>query len=346
MNAESPRTRTEELAPPAPRSLPLIGLSPPMALLRRAIAKVAASDRPVLVQGPTGSGKELVVQAIHALGPDADAPLVNLNCAAVPEPLMEGQLFGWERGAFTGAERRQEGLFAAAGEGTLFLDEIGDLPLALQAKLLRVLETTSFRPLGVTAERRFAGRIVSATHVDLRERVRAGRFREDLYHRLSVLVLRVPPLDQRRRTCASWSSTSRGSSGARSRSPTRRSSSLAGAPWPGNVRQLRNAIDRIAVFADDCVIRGETIEELLAEMLEPGDADEERATLEALARRALATRARDKLEAMEAAMVNEALVLASGNRSQAARLLGVDRKVVERRLAARLRRERSGSPAG
>ena len=318
--------------------MPLIGASQPMARLRRAIGKVAASDRPVLIEGPTGSGKELVAQAIHALGPDADAPLVDLNCAAVPEPLMEGQLFGWERGAFTGAERRQEGLFAAAGDGTLFLDEIGDLPLSLQAKLLRVLETSSFRPLGVTAERRFAGRIVSATHVDLRERVRAGRFREDLYHRLSVLVLRVPPLDQRREDVRELVLHF----ARQQRRPLAFTDDaialLAGAPWPGNVRQLRNAIDRIAVFADDCVIGADTIAEMLAEVLEPVDPGSDRATLEALARHALATRAPDKLEAMEAAMVDEALVQASGNRSQAARLLGVDRKVVERRLAARLRR--------
>jgi DNA-binding NtrC family response regulator len=299
----------EELPGPTERPPPvklsaLVGSSAPMARLRAAIAKVAASDRPVLVQGPTGSGKELVALAIHALGADPDTPLVDVNCAAVSE----------------------DGLVAAAAEGTLFLDEIGDLVLPLQARLLRVLD-----------ERRLAGRIVSATNVDLRERVRTGSFRDDLYHRLSVLVLRVPPLEERREDIRELVLHFAGLQERRIAFTDDAIDLLAAAPWPGNVRQLRNAIDQLAVFADDCAIRGETIAEILAEVVAPAAA-EVAVSLRSLARAVLSTRAPNKLQAMEAALVEEALARTSGNRSRAARLLGVERKVVERRLATRARR--------
>jgi DNA-binding NtrC family response regulator len=330
------------LPTPVPLSA-LVGSSAAMVRLRAAIVKVATSDRPVLVQGPTGSGKELVALALHSMGPNPNAPLVDVNCGAVPESLMEGQLFGWERGAFTGAERQQDGLLAAAGEGTLFLDEIGDLILPLQAKLLRVLETRCFRPLGITGDRRFSGRIVSATNVDLHDHVQTGRFRDDLYHRLSVLVLRVPSLDERREDIRELVDHF-----ARQQQRTLFFTDdaielLSAAPWPGNVRQLRNAIDQLAVFADDCAIRRETIQEILAEVVAPAPTADEATSLQSLARLVLATQAPCKLKAMEAALVDEALAQAGGNRSQAARLLGVERKVVERRLAARLAK---GRPSG
>jgi len=176
----------------------LVGSSKPMEELRSAIRRVVASDRPVLITGPTGSGKELVVQAIHALGPHPKSPLLDLNCSAFPDNLLESHLFGHEKGAFTGATTRNIGYLAAVRDGTLFLDEIGELELRLQAKLLRVLEAGTYRPVGAIEDQLFNGRVVAATHVDLAMAIQQRRFREDLFYRLNVLTLRVPSLDEHR----------------------------------------------------------------------------------------------------------------------------------------------------
>src|SRR5262249_50771470 len=179
------RARRQDAEPMTGR---LVGVSPAMQQLRETIRRAALSDRPVLVIGPTGSGKELVVDALHTLGPHPDHPLLDLNCGAIPEPLMESQLFGHAKGAFTGADRDQQGCRTLVGRGALFLDEVAELPLAWQAKLLRVLETGVFRPVGSAAQGRFEGRVVAATHADLGERVQGGSFREDLFYRLNVLA--------------------------------------------------------------------------------------------------------------------------------------------------------------
>jgi DNA-binding NtrC family response regulator len=299
-----------------------------MRKLRALVEKVALSDRPVLVTGPTGSGKELTVMSIHELGPTPAGPLVDLNCGAFPAALIESQLFGHERGAFTGAERKHDGFFTTVGSGTLFLDEIAELPLDLQAKLLRVLESRTFRPLGAAASQRFDGRVIAATHVDLTERVAEGRFREDLYYRLNVLELRVPSLEERREDIPALlahfiSTQSRPLSFADDAMDL-----LMHAPWPGNVRQLRNLVDRIAVFAPDGPVSAETVESLLLPRAQKGG-DE---PLRKLVREVLKSDAPDKFKLMEGTLVEEALLLAQGNKSAAARLLGVHRKVVERRL--------------
>jgi len=324
----------EGLTLPGDSTLGLVGASQVMEKLRRLIKRLAASSRPILVTGPTGAGKELVVSAIHALGARSGAPMLALNCGAMPESLMEAQLFGHERGAFTGAHQRREGLLAIAGEGTLFLDELAELSLTLQAKLLRVLESRTFRTVGGTAEQPFRGRVIAATHADLAERVARGAFREDLWYRLNVLELHVPPLDERREDipllvahfCAAQSRRLHFTAGALRL--------MRGASWPGNVRQLRNLVDRIAVFASDDTVDERTV----ADFLGPQRPATSRPTeLVDLARAVLKLEVPNKLEAMERVLVGEAMFQARWNKSAAARLLGVHRKLLERRLEPPLR---------
>ena len=230
-----------------------------MELLRETIRRAALSDRPVLVTGPTGSGKELVVEALHTLGPHPDHPLLDLNCGAIPEALMESQLFGHAKGAFTGAEREQQGYLTLVKQGTLFLDEVAELPATLQAKLLRVLETGSVsagRIGGAGPLRRARGRGDPRRSRGARAH---GTFREDLFYRLNVLAVRVPPLAERREDIPELvAHFCRGQ-----KRPLRFSQAaldlLAGAAWPGHVRQLRNLVDRVAAFADDDLVTPEAL---------------------------------------------------------------------------------------
>ncbi|MDO9018263.1 MAG: sigma-54 dependent transcriptional regulator [Deltaproteobacteria bacterium] len=314
-----------DAAPPG-----LIGTSAAMERLRGMIRRVAVSDRPVLVLGPTGSGKEVVTRAIHTLGPHPSAPLIDLNCGALPENLVESQLFGHEKGAFTGADRRVAGYFADVGKGTLFLDEIGELPLALQAKLLRVLESGRYRPVGTTAESVFEGRIVAATHADLEERARRGTFREDLLYRLNVLTVRVPPLDEHREDIPALVAHFLKKQRRPMRITREALDALAAQAWPGNIRQLRNIIDRLVVFAEEAEIDVATLREVTG-AAEVG-VDE---ALRRVARVVLQLPSGNKLDAVEEALVAEAMLRAEGNKSGAARLLGVHRKVIERRLEKR-----------
>ncbi|HEY7375325.1 MAG TPA: sigma-54 dependent transcriptional regulator [Polyangia bacterium] len=320
------RARRQDAEPITGR---LVGVSPAMELLRETIRRAALSDRPVLVTGPTGSGKELVVEALHTLGPHPEQPLLDLNCGAIPESLMESQLFGHAKGAFTGADREQHGYLTLVKQGTLFLDEVAELPLVLQAKLLRVLETGVFRPVGSSAQSRFEGRVVAATHADLAERVRGGSFREDLFYRLNVLAVRVPPLGERREDipalvahfCREQKRALRFSEPALDL--------MAGAAWPGNVRQLRNLVDRVAAFADHDLVTPEALAPFIAESPASNtNAD----VLAAAAQRILRLPIDNKLEAIEEALVAEAVRLSDGNKSGAARLLGMHRKAVSRRL--------------
>jgi len=232
----------------------LLGRSVPMRELFARIAKVAPTDASVLIQGETGTGKELVARAIHEASPRAAGPFVVVDLAALPETLAESELFGHVKGAFTGAESSRAGAPEQAAGGTVFLDEIGELPLALQPKLLRLLETRTVRRLGDSTERPLDVRFVAATHRDLRAAVNAGAFREDLYFRLAVLTLAVPPLRERREDLAllAESFLPKGASGALSPELTR---ALAERPWLGNVRELRNFMERAAVFGADEALR-------------------------------------------------------------------------------------------
>ncbi|HMF44415.1 MAG TPA: sigma-54 dependent transcriptional regulator [Polyangia bacterium] len=320
------RARRQDAEPMTGR---LVGVSPAMEVLRETIRRAALSDRPVLVIGPTGSGKELVVEALHTLGPHPDHPLLDLNCGAIPESLMESQLFGHAKGAFTGADREQQGYLTLVKQGTLFLDEVAELPVMLQAKLLRVLETGVFRPVGSPTQNRFEGRVVAATHAELADRVRGGTFREDLFYRLNVLSVRVPPLAERREDIpALVAHFCRGQ-----KRPLRFSEAaldmLAGAAWPGHVRQLRNLVDRVAAFADDDLV---TPEALAPFMTESPASNTNADVLQSAAQRILRLSIENKLEAIEEALVAEAVRLSDGNKSGAARLLGMHRKAVSRRL--------------
>ncbi|MBX7078571.1 MAG: sigma-54 dependent transcriptional regulator [Nannocystaceae bacterium] len=312
----------------------IVGRAPATRRLRRIIERIAPSDRAVLVHGPTGTGKELVVQALHQLGLHPEAPLVDVNCGAIPEALMESLLFGHVRGAFTGADAAQEGYLGAVGHGTLFLDEVAELPLLLQAKLLRVLETRRFRRVGSTEERRFHGRVVAATHADLRRACVERRFREDLYYRLAVLGIEVPPLAERREDIPLLVAHFAALQPRVMRFTAAAQAELGARAWPGNIRQLRNAIDRLAVTCD-----AESIDVAdLHEHLEPADealhgAPQSLAGVPPdLASALLRLDGHDKLAAVESLLIDAAMRQYGGNKSAAARALGVHRKVLERRL--------------
>ncbi len=243
---------------------PLVGRSAPMRQLFALLARVAPTDFTVLIEGETGTGKEVVARAIHEASRRASGPLVVFDAAAVPENLIESLLFGHERGAFTGATDTRVGLLAEAHEGTLFIDELGELPLHLQPKLLRVLETREVCPVGGTTSRPVDVRVVAATHRDLAAAVNAGAFRDDLYYRLAVIRALVPPLRDRReevQVLAEHFVRARldgdpGRAAALVASVTQEQwRHLAAQPWPGNVRQLRNAVDvALAMVGDDMTL--------------------------------------------------------------------------------------------
>lgn len=307
----------------------LIGDSVAMSDLRRQIRLVSRSVRPVLITGPTGSGKELVARAIHRAGMRPGAPLIDLNCGAIPHELIESELFGHERGAFTGADRRHPGVFQLAGGGTLFLDEVGELPPLAQARLLRVLETRRFRPVGASTDQGFEGRVVAATHRDLRRAVAEGSFREDLFFRLSVLVVRAPALEDRREDIPALVAHFLAEADRRLNLTPEAMATLADAAWPGNVRQLRNVIDRLVVFAET-----ERVTPAMLAALSPADDDDDGDDLRRVARAIMRLPHPDKLEVVEQAVAAEAMASSGGNKSLAARRLGIDRKALERRLSA------------
>jgi DNA-binding NtrC family response regulator len=230
----------------------IIGESPQMQEMFRLIARVAPTDKPILIQGESGTGKELVARALHEASPLADKPLVVINCAALPETLLESELFGYEKGAFTGAIGMKQGLFEVADGGTMFIDEIGELALALQAKLLRVLEDGTLRRVGSVKERRVRVRLLAATNRDLLEEVNAKRFREDLFYRINVLTIQLPPLRERAGDLALLVEYFAGNEWSLDPDvvPT-----LERYSWPGNVRQLQNAMDRAKILAEDDRIR-------------------------------------------------------------------------------------------
>ena len=231
----------------------LLGDAPCMRELRALLDRVAAADSPVLVHGETGTGKELVARAVHARSPRARGPFVAINCGALSEGLLESEIFGHERGAFTGALRAREGLVEVARGGTLFLDEIGEMDPALQVKLLRVLQDGEVRRVGSNRAHRVDVRFVAATNRDLAAAVKEGRFREDLYYRIRVLPVSVPPLRERpgdipALAAAFLARMRTGRAGPAEITP-RAMAALQAYPWPGNVRELRNIVERMAVLA-------------------------------------------------------------------------------------------------
>jgi DNA-binding NtrC family response regulator len=226
----------------------MIGKSPAMLEVIRLVERTAASDKPVLIQGESGTGKELVARAIHKASPLADKPLVVVNCAALADQLLESELFGHEKGSFTGAVAAKPGLFEIADGGTLFIDEFGEMSGALQAKLLRVLEDGSMRRVGSVTERRVHVRVIAATNRDLEQEVQNKKFREDLFYRINVLGIKLPPLRQRSGDIRLLAETFVGKNWHIDEDVMRRLESYS---WPGNVRQLQNAIERAKVLAED-----------------------------------------------------------------------------------------------
>jgi two-component system response regulator HydG len=302
----------------------LLGKSPAMQKLRALIERVAGANASVLISGETGTGKELVALAIHADSPRGDRPFVAVNCAALPEYLLESELFGHAKGAFTGASQSRRGLFVEADGGTIFLDEIGDLPLPLQGKLLRVLQSGEVRPVGTETSRTVDVRCIAATHKDLSELVAKGQFREDLFFRLDVLRVPVPPLRERSQDVATLAehflkkSLAGGTRSILIGFEPEALEFLANGTWPGNVRQLENVIERLAVTAS---APRATLADVKAALGPSPDAD----PFVRLVRQRL------PLEEVERRYIEGILKSVDGSRPRAAEILGVDPSTLYRR---------------
>jgi two-component system nitrogen regulation response regulator NtrX len=306
---------------PATEELGLVGRSPALATLIAEIRRVAPSQAKVLITGENGSGKDLVANAIHKLSRRAAKPFVKLNCAAIPKDLVESELFGYERGAFTGAMQRKVGRLERADQGTLFLDEIGDLSAESQAKLLRALETGEVDRVGATETIRVDVRVLSATNKDLNEAMETNAFRRDLFYRLSALVIHVPALRERRSDIRLLAEHFLDAfCQAEGRPPKALSpeavTMLEEYRWPGNVRELRNLMERAAILVEEPEVRAED----LAAWLETGPAADE------------ATGLRGEIERREAEAIQRALDAANWNVTQAAAGLGIDRTNLHRKM--------------
>jgi len=332
-------------------ALPLIGRSPAMQGVYRVIARVVSNDLTVLISGESGTGKELVARAIHDLGPRARQRFIAINMAAIPRELIEAELFGHERGAFTGAQGRSAGRFEQASGGTLFLDEIGDMPLDAQTRLLRVLQSGEFTTVGGARPIRVDVRIVAATNRDLAQLVATGAFREDLFYRLNVVPVTLPPLRERRMDVALLARHFLDRAGEQGL-PRRRLSddavtALEAHDWPGNVRELENIIRRMAVLSRDEVIGGEDVRIMLrdgATSASPMVVDSD-ASIAAAVRARIATLARETpaalddgslydriLAEVERPLIEALLARHGGNQLRAARALGINRNTLRKRL--------------
>lgn len=304
----------------------LIGDSTVMRRLRDEIEVAAAARHPVMIIGATGSGKELVARAVHQRSLRADAPWIDLNCAGIPESLADGMFFGHRRGSFTDAREDQEGYFRAVGRGTIFFDEIAEMPQLLQAKLLRVLEGSSFRALGSTQEHHFEGRITAAAHSNLWSYVHSGRFREDLLYRLETLVITVPTLAERTEDIPLLATHFARAEGIELSDAVL--NALSERAWPGNVRQLRNIVARLSSRTS----RGDiTVADVSAACGRGGAEQNIDHRLRELVSTAISAGTGDRLRQVEQLMIAEAMERAKGNKTEAARLLGVNRKTIERR---------------
>jgi two-component system NtrC family response regulator len=300
------------------KDLNLIGESKAIKEVLSTVARVAKSDSTVLIRGESGTGKELVARAIHALSDRANQRFISLSCAAIPETLLESELFGYEKGAFTGATRRKEGRFELADSGTLFLDEIGDLSLETQVKLLRVIETQEFERLGGEETIKVDVRIISATNQDLEKKIKEKSFREDLYYRLNVISIFIPPLRERKEDIIPlvdhFIEKSNQKTGKNIQGLTREAKDiLFSYPWHGNIRELENVIERATVLS-----RGEAIDKSDLAHLSFQRIDEISPTL--------------LLKDLEKSHILKVLEKTGGNLSQAAELLGIHRNTLRLKM--------------
>lgn len=292
----------------------VIAASPQMLKVCRTVEKIAPTDITTLILGASGTGKEMIARALHELSPRASKRMVAINCAAIPENLLESELFGYEKGAFTGAHQQTPGKIEYAHEGTLFLDEIGDLPFDLQAKLLRFLQERVVERIGGRKEIPVDVRIICATHQNLEQKIADGQFREDLYYRVSEMVIRIPSLQEREGDAAllAKSFVSRFAHQFGSGNKTLDKSALAAIerhPWPGNVRELESRIKRAFIMAEGNLIT--------AEDLELSDPDDEKASMP--------LNLRQVRDSAERAAILRAILYVDNNLSEAATLLGVTR---------------------
>jgi len=305
----------------------LVGRSAPMGAVFDMVARVAVSSTTVLLTGESGTGKEVIARALHSSGSRAGGPFVAVNCAAIPENLLETELFGHERGAFTGAVARRVGRFERAHGGTLFLDEIGDMSLVLQAKVLRVLEDRVVERVGGEEGRAVDVRVIAATNYDLAAAVRERRFREDLYHRLAVMPVHLPPLRERGDDLRSLALHFGALFAHRHAKPVRAISAkalerLQAAPWPGNVRELRNVIERAVILANGATIRSADLQLGASAPVSSARAAQE---VEGY----LPTRS---LREVEADHIRRVLASVAGQMGRAADTLGIHRNTLTRRM--------------
>jgi DNA-binding NtrC family response regulator len=305
----------------APRALAsLVGASAKMQRIHRLISKVALQRHPVLIAGESGTGKELVARAIHSLGPWNQSPFVPIDCGALPPTLIESELFGHVKGAFTGAAQARQGLLAAAGSGTVFLDEIGELPIELQSRLLRALQEHEVRPLGSNERIRFDARVIAATNQDLEAGIKRGTFRKDLFFRLNVVSIKMPPLRERREDIPELVRhflARLGSPNSVSQISDEVLGHLLNYDWPGNVRELENCIQRAISLGSGTFIQ---IQDLPSTMLYN------------LARKSSSRQDLTSLQALERQAIRQALEATGGDRVRAATLLGIGKTTIYRKL--------------
>lgn len=306
----------------------IIGRSAAMRDIFHTVERVAPTRATVLIAGESGVGKDMIARAIHQHSPRKNHPFVKINCTALPENLMESELFGYEKGAFTGAMTSKPGRFEQADKGTVFLDEIGDVPPHIQVKLLRILQERQFERLGSNTTRSVDVRVVAATNVDLRAALEEHRFREDLYYRLNVVPINVPPLRERKEDVPFLAMSFVDKLAADVGSEVKEISPaamdrLVAHPWPGNVRELENTIERSLVLASGTVLEAADVRI---------EAPRNASSVNSTAPGALLPEG-ETLEHWEQMMIREALRRANGNKSQAARLLGLTRNALRYRLS-------------
>jgi transcriptional regulator with PAS, ATPase and Fis domain len=313
------RQYVEHLTYESPR-YQMIGSGPAMQRVVQLIEKVAPTDASVLVRGMTGTGKELVARALHHNSQRRDRPLVIINCAALQETLLESELFGHEKGAFTGAAQAKAGLIEVAEGGTLFIDEIGEMAPAMQAKLLRVLEDGHYRKVGGTKELHANVRIIAATNRPLEEEQKAGRFREDLFYRLNVVSIVLPPLRERREDIPALINhflTSRQLGPTPCKVDPEATQALLTYDWPGNIRELANVLERAQILAENNLITLDDLPESIR--MTPPLADDDSSNSV-------------NLNVLERRAVRDALRQTTGNKSRAAKLLGISNRTLYRLL--------------